>query len=191
MVKSVSKNAAAHWKSILQTGLSRPSKSLAWKAPPEDMLKCNIDAAFSNGHATSGVVLRNHNGSIKLAAVFHHQCLDPATAESLAALDACKILSELKIRKVIIESDCLDVVSFVHGLPDICFWSAKPVIEKIKKFWNNWPSWIFKFSPRSSNGCSHALAKWGSSCNFNGFIPLDTIPICVFCDIGFPLVEPL
>ncbi|KAL3652130.1 hypothetical protein CASFOL_001811 [Castilleja foliolosa] len=116
MVKNVSKSAASYWKSIVLSEISRPPNNPAWKAPPVDTLKCNIDAVFSKRYATYDIVIRNHNGSIKLAAINHHKCLHSTTAESLAILDACLILSELKISNVIIENDCLDVISIILGL---------------------------------------------------------------------------
>ncbi|KAL3630220.1 hypothetical protein CASFOL_023204 [Castilleja foliolosa] len=146
---------------MVQTNLTRCAPSPKLKAPPLNIIKCNVDAAFLDGSATSGVILKNHNGSIILATTFHHKCLDAVTSESLALLDACKIIEQLCLKDAIIETDCLRVIAFIHGVDVDCDWTARPIIAQIKNFWSCWPQWSFCFANRSVNGAPYALANWG------------------------------
>ncbi|KAL3628523.1 hypothetical protein CASFOL_027569 [Castilleja foliolosa] len=168
---------------------SRSSTNHKWIPPPPGWLKINVDSTYAVDSATSGIISRNEDGSITLAAAHAHKCLDAISAESLAILDVCKIIDELKLKKVIFESDCLNAIALINGVSFNIFWNASPIIEHIKKFWNCWPTWIFKYVPRSSNGAAHNLAKWAVSNSFDGVLACDSIPIVVFCDQGYPLVN--
>ncbi|KAL3620460.1 hypothetical protein CASFOL_035372 [Castilleja foliolosa] len=186
----VTKAAKEHWNSIAQNLQLPPSFRKSWKPPQSGWIKVNTDASFNDGNAVAGIVLKNHNGSILFAAAYKHRCQDAITAETLAILDACLLLESLNLKKAIIESDCLNAISWINGSSITSFWSANSAMEQIKRSWNCWPSWRFKFVSRNANGAPHALAKWASSCNFVGIVPLNLIPIAVFCDLGHPLVEP-
>ncbi|KAL3646068.1 hypothetical protein CASFOL_011248 [Castilleja foliolosa] len=135
------------------------------------------------------MVFRDFKGSILYSATHHHACLDPTAAECIAIFEACKVLANKSISKAIIESDCLNVISFILGGSSSCCWSAQATIDDIKNLLKCWPAWSFRFVPRNSNGAAHALAKW-VDCNFEGFVPLNQIHVTVFCDIDYPIVEP-
>lgn len=109
------------------------------KPPPLGWLKINLDATFVKGKAQSGCIIRNKNGSILLASTHSHTCIDSITAESLALLKACKLLHHLQIKEAIIEDDSLNAISFIQGVSGSVFWTASPVIDKIRKFWNYLP----------------------------------------------------
>ncbi|KAL3616134.1 hypothetical protein CASFOL_040024 [Castilleja foliolosa] len=157
--------------------------------PPEGWLKINTDAAYANGCSTSGVIFKNKNGSVVLAATYFHHCPDAITAECLAINDACSLAASAKIKKALFSSDSLNAVTSITNSPLNCFWTENPVVEKIKKSWNNWPHWTFNYSGRASNAAVHNLAKWGSQVSFAGIVPLDVIPLSVFCDLGFSIVD--
>ncbi|KAL3643028.1 hypothetical protein CASFOL_013843 [Castilleja foliolosa] len=162
-VKIVTKQANDHWFNIAKTSQGRKFKSGPWKPPPMDWIKANMDSTFVNGNASAGVVLRISNGSIIYAFTASHHCIDSTTAEALAILDTCFILKKLKCKKVILESDNLNAIAFfINGNSDNIFWACDPVITQIKRIWNGWPCWQFKFKPRASNGAAHSLAKWNS-----------------------------
>ncbi|KAL3628624.1 hypothetical protein CASFOL_027670 [Castilleja foliolosa] len=188
MVFTISRIAKSHWLSMAKTGLGCSKPVRDWRPPPEDWIKFNVDAAFANGVAVTGLVFRNSNGSIVHAAAHKHVCLDPASAESLAILDACVVLERLKIEKATIESDCINAISFIAVNSVNTFWTVAPIIQKIRLLRVMWKDWNFSFVPRKANGAAHELAHWASFSNFVGDIPLDCIPIAVFCDIGYPLI---
>ncbi|KAL3624262.1 hypothetical protein CASFOL_033078 [Castilleja foliolosa] len=159
--------------------------------PSQGWIKINVDSTFKDGLAFTDLVIRDHNGSILLAATQKFSCLDPVTAEGLAILEACKLIDLLKSKSVIVESDCLNAITFITEDAFNCFWSVLPIIEKIKTFWKFWPNWIFKFAHRSCNSSAHYLAKWAENCNSVGILSVNSIPNTVFCDQGFPLVALL
>ncbi|KAL3642837.1 hypothetical protein CASFOL_013652 [Castilleja foliolosa] len=185
----VSIKAKAHWLSVLHTLQAKPSSKLCWSPPASNWIKINMDSTFSNGDVYAGIVFRDDNGSLLLAASYQHNCIDSLAAECLAIWDACKLAENANCAKVIFESDCLTVISLINGTSNNNFWSADPVIFQIKRCWNGWPNWVFKFTPRRCNGAAHNLASWAAGCGFCGIIPLNNLPNSVFCDIGFPIVN--
>ncbi|KAL3655743.1 hypothetical protein CASFOL_000139 [Castilleja foliolosa] len=189
ITKSIARQAAKHWMSNTQTAQIGSSANLSWIPPPIGWYKINVDAAFVKDISHSGLVLKDHNGSVSFAFVDHHPCFDAITAECLAILDACLLLHQFKASSIIIESDCLNAVALINGASNNDFWTASPVVDKIKKLWNCWPSWVFKFTPRKLNCAAHNLAGWASCNSFVGSLPLDSIPVVVFCDLGHPLVK--
>ncbi|KAL3616244.1 hypothetical protein CASFOL_039634 [Castilleja foliolosa] len=188
LVVTISREARSHWLSMAQTnrGLDLPAKP--WKPPDPNWTKVNVDATFKDGIAHSGVVFRNCNGSIFHIASHKHLCQDPVSAESLAILDACKELESANISYAIIESDCINAISFITTGSANCFWSACPIIDKIRCFKIAWPSFVFAYISRKANGAAHAFAHWAANCNFDGVLPLNLILISVLCDSGYPLV---
>ncbi|KAL3647569.1 hypothetical protein CASFOL_008537 [Castilleja foliolosa] len=148
LVLFVSRKCKNHWLAMAQTAQGKTQSPKAWKPPPENWTKVNVDAAFTNGLAYTGMVLRNSNGSFLHAAAYNHHCLDPLSAECLAILDACKTLEILNYKSVIIESDSLNAISFINVDSSNCFWTAAPLVEKIRRYKHKWKAWNFKFISR-------------------------------------------
>ncbi|KAL3624652.1 hypothetical protein CASFOL_031320 [Castilleja foliolosa] len=123
MVIKVSRQAKDHWLSYAQSSIIKSKPQAVWKPPPINWVKANVDASFGNGKSHSGVVFRDSNGSIFAAASFSHSCLDPISAEGLAILDACELLSSMKIKNVIVESDCLLAISMLTTNSQNYFWT--------------------------------------------------------------------
>ncbi|KAL3615021.1 hypothetical protein CASFOL_040682 [Castilleja foliolosa] len=92
LVSTISKQSQSHWFSTVQTAQSGSSANHIWKPPPSGWKKINVDAAFKNDVTFNGMVLKNEDGSIQLAAITSHHCSDAITAETLAILDACYTL---------------------------------------------------------------------------------------------------
>ncbi|KAL3644546.1 hypothetical protein CASFOL_009726 [Castilleja foliolosa] len=169
-----------HCFSIAHSKLIRSSPNHRWSPPLDGWIKINMDASFVDGNAFTAAVIRNRNGSILLASTAIHRCSDPLAAECIAILDACLIIHNLSIKNVYFESDCSNAINLINSNSASGFWTAHPIVEKIKKTWNGWPSWIFKYSPRSTNRAAHELAKWTANSLSVGLISLDAIPISVF-----------
>ncbi|KAL3636561.1 hypothetical protein CASFOL_018860 [Castilleja foliolosa] len=149
-----------------------------------------MDTTFLNGAAFSGLVFRNSNGTITFSAAnYRHSCMDSTAAESLAILDACMELDNQKISKSIIESDSLNAITFINVNSLNSFWSAAPIIAKIRDFKTLWTDWDFMFIFRNANRASHELAHWAMVCNFEGIVPLQLFPDSACCDSGFPLLD--
>ncbi|KAL3614030.1 hypothetical protein CASFOL_042104 [Castilleja foliolosa] len=188
MVDKVSKQAHDHWKSFAQVCVISSNPQKHWTPPPTDWIKANVDASFVNGKAQTGIILRDCNGSVFEAASYSHDCIDPTAAETLAIFDACKLIASLKIKKAILESDCLVAITMITSDSLNAFWTVSPILEKIFKVWHCWPDWKFNFAPRMANRAAHSLAQWGLFCNIEGSFPLNSLPAYVFCDPGYPLL---
>ncbi|KAL3653752.1 hypothetical protein CASFOL_003433 [Castilleja foliolosa] len=168
MVTVVSQKAHAYWCSTIKAGILKTKLPQHWVPPPIDWIKINADSSFIKGKACAGVVIRNTNGTLLHARTTLHSCLDASAAEGYAILDACILLSKLKYKKAIIESDCLDAISFINGSSSNCYWTISPSIEEIRNMWLDWPFCFFKFVPRSANRAAHSLANWAHFCNIEG-----------------------
>ncbi|KAL3627076.1 hypothetical protein CASFOL_028439 [Castilleja foliolosa] len=120
----ISVQAKDHWDSYAQANKKRSSSNQRWIPPPVGWLKINTDAAFANGESTSGIIIKNHPGSIVPAATFKHNCPDVITAECLALHDACIIANFLKIKNAAFHSDCINAVTSIIQGPVNCFWSC-------------------------------------------------------------------
>ncbi|KAL3617347.1 hypothetical protein CASFOL_038760 [Castilleja foliolosa] len=110
-----------HWHSQAKANHKRSSTNQSWSPPPEGWLKINTDAAYANGCSTSGVIFKNKNGSIVLAATYSHNCPDVITAECLAIIDACTLAASAKINKALFSSDSLNAVTSITNSPINCF----------------------------------------------------------------------
>ncbi|KAL3622530.1 hypothetical protein CASFOL_033941 [Castilleja foliolosa] len=177
----------SYWHFNINTARSTPNQ--AWKKPPNGWYKINSDSTFDKGLATAGIVIRNWNGSVTHAQTQEKPCLEPLVAECIAIHEACLTAERLNISKAIFETDCLNAITAINGASLNSFWPVDPVVEKIKKAWTNWPMWTFSFTPRKNNCAAHELAKWAKTSSFVGIVPLDLIPINVFCDGGYPIVD--
>ncbi|KAL3652746.1 hypothetical protein CASFOL_002427 [Castilleja foliolosa] len=117
----VSIQAKDHWSSMAQANKKRSSPNQIWTPPIDGWLKINTDAAFADGLSISGIIIKNKNGTIVLAATFILNCRDAITAECLALFDACIITNYLKIKKAAFFSDCLNAVTFINNSPINCY----------------------------------------------------------------------
>ncbi|KAL3625347.1 hypothetical protein CASFOL_030801 [Castilleja foliolosa] len=99
LVNNISNKANMHWLTMVQSIQTRSSNNYKWSPPPAGWSKINVDSTFSMDSAFAGAIITNELGTVLRAASNHHTCLDATSAECLAILDACKIISELKMDK--------------------------------------------------------------------------------------------
>jgi hypothetical protein len=79
-----------------------------WTAPDQDVLKFNIDGAFSKGHnhAGWGVVVRDHRGDVVAATAGQSEYVSDAFhAELCAAVQAVRLAEYLGAINVVLETD--------------------------------------------------------------------------------------
>ncbi|KAL3839320.1 hypothetical protein ACJIZ3_023911 [Penstemon smallii] len=110
-----------------------PTLSRRWSPPKKGFLAINSDAAFKDGLAATGFIIRNHFGSILFASSCLHNCLNPTVAEALAVKEACSFLNFLKIDNAIFESDYLNLVMAINNWESNLDWSIAGIVEEIKK----------------------------------------------------------
>lgn len=83
-------------------------------APPRlDIIKINTDAGFDHRLAvgSAGIVARDYKGELVCGFTKRFPATNPLIAEALALREAVAIAVNLRIPKVLFESDCLVLVS--------------------------------------------------------------------------------
>jgi hypothetical protein len=84
-----------------------------WKRWEVGWSKINTDAAFteeSKQGATSAVVRDEHGAFQAAQAIWYDHGLDACTMEALACRDSLRLAVQLGLRRVALETDCLQVV---------------------------------------------------------------------------------
>ncbi|XP_050238286.1 uncharacterized protein LOC126687773 [Mercurialis annua] len=105
---------------IMHNGSSRQVQR--WRPPPPGRIKINFDAALniSNRIAAVGLVCSNSSGYITYCCSHRFSgIVSPEIAETLGMWHAIMIASQLGLRNIIIEGDCLNVISAAQGKKDI------------------------------------------------------------------------
>ncbi|KAL3833012.1 hypothetical protein ACJIZ3_007748 [Penstemon smallii] len=187
----ISKQATSHYSAqkAIQTTKHLPNSFSGWLPPPKGWFKANSDAAFKNGDAALAVVIRNSSGSVVFASSRSTPCINAKVAEALAIRDACKFLNEIGVHNIIFECDCLLVVQAILFWEENMDWAISSIILEIREFWASWPKWRFKFVSRSVNCAAHNLAAWAFPRSLSLCLSPDCLPISLFCDGGYPLVN--
>ncbi|KAK4486782.1 hypothetical protein RD792_006634 [Penstemon davidsonii] len=161
-IAAIEKRSAEHFRPQSNLCLLRPIAALsAHRLPPKSgSLKVNTDAAFKDGMASIAVVIRNCNGTIVIASTTSYPCLSSLAAEMLSIKVACSLLNDFKLVDVCIKNDCLHATSLILNRQMEPDWDARVLIKDIRKFWDWWPKWKFRFLPRGTNFAAHNLVAW-------------------------------
>ena len=82
---------------------------MGWKAPPNGLFKCNIDAVFFNDYGIFGIgmPLRYDSGQVVIATTTNYKSLPHLNeGEAIALRDVIAWLCDLEIKDAIIDMDC-------------------------------------------------------------------------------------
>lgn len=135
--------------------------SQKWVPPPEDWVKANVDAAIfaDSGKMGLGCVIRDHNGRF-LAATSQgiERITEPELAEALAVHCALKFIFDQHWKKVIIASDCLNLVRKLR-LKGMDRSHVGAIVQDIKKMAANLEELSFVYNNRYCNQAAHILAR--------------------------------
>lgn len=161
---------------------SRYGLNQVWTKAILGTLKMNFDAAYKDGKATTGVILRNHAGNILRAWMNHFDFDNAFYAESKAATQALQNAKALQLVDVNFEGDAFGVIMALNGLDDYNDWRAMKNIMWGRKILGQYHCWSMTHIFREANRNSHNLAKWGSSSKLHGSLDVTTLPPAVWCD---------
>ena len=103
-----------------------------WIPPPEAFLKFNVDgvAARSGDKGTVGVICRDSVGNyVAASAMVIDGLTDPSYLEALACNEATSLAMDIGVRKCVIASDCLEVITNLQK-QSLCAYSS--VLKEIK-----------------------------------------------------------
>lgn len=104
--------------------------------------------------------------------------LDPPSVEAQACNEALALATDLNLRKVVIASDCLKVVSNINkGSASI----YAPVLNEIHYHMNEFEEVCFRYEARESNSEAHDLAKASTTIVTGSHLWLGVMPdiICI------------
>ena len=129
----VGKNTSSSWRSCLefrkvdnvncclsQNYINATKKEArekeGWKRPIEDFVKLNIDGSFNEetGTGATGAIIRDHTGGVvAMGQRYLSHVGDAPMAEAYALLDGLRLAEQVGCNRIIINSDCMQVVTTI------------------------------------------------------------------------------
>ncbi|XP_026420212.1 uncharacterized protein LOC113316207 [Papaver somniferum] len=137
-----------------------------WFPPEAGFIKVNIDASYiyETRRGSIGKIVRNCAGQTLAVQGFNLE--EELEAEVSAEHFECKALmkavewiEENGFNKVIIETDCENLVNSIHSNEPQVHWFNHHLILSVKKKFLDNEFWFYKLVNRLSNGVAHELAK--------------------------------
>ncbi|KAG8388125.1 hypothetical protein BUALT_Bualt02G0093200 [Buddleja alternifolia] len=142
-----------------------PSLQTVWVHPPNGVIKLNFDGAVlgvRQGIGT-GVIARNENGHyVGWLSKFFSAIHDPKRAEALAAHEAMELSIRMGWREIILEEDCLQVISKLRS-PNTNSSFISSLVSDIKCLVSNFICVSFSHVKRAGNRVAHSLARLATS----------------------------
>ncbi|KAK4284609.1 hypothetical protein QN277_001415 [Acacia crassicarpa] len=131
-----------------------------WMKPPSDWMKLNVDGAvaLSSSRAGCGGLLRDSGGVWYCGFSKELGTCDAFTAEQWAMIEGLTLSWDLGIRKLILESDALDLVQL---LAEEASTSVNLLLLRIKELLQREWQVQVRYIPRQANGVADVLAKDG------------------------------
>lgn len=148
--------------SYLSSPYTNP-KVLAWKVPPQGVIKLNFDGA-SKGNPSLvgfGCVICDHNGNIcKVCCGPLEEC-NSTKSETMGMLMGLRELSKMRVTGAIIESDSAVVIGWGQG-KECQSWKLWSLVYEVIEI-SSEISCSFSLIPREQNSLAGSLTNWGVS----------------------------
>ena len=138
-----------------------------WKRPPEDFLLLNVDASYNYERSTgsSGAVIRDARGVfVAAAAKYYENVLDAHMAEAMALREGMLLAYQVGCRRLMIQSDCAEVVETIHqgGLSAT---ASAPIYNECAQIWQDFISISIEHCNRETNCVADELARMAMASN--------------------------
>jgi ribonuclease HI len=131
-----------------------------WKRPELGWVKLNTDAAFfvESKQGATLCVIRDERGVFQTGqATWYERALDACSMESVACRDGLQLAARLGLRRVAVETDCLQ---FVHPWRKESQRSViDPILKEIDEVCLAFQEFSISCVSRSCNKVAHVLAK--------------------------------
>jgi ribonuclease HI len=151
-----------------------------WKKPPSGKVMVNVDAGFdeNGGCGSVGAVIRDSSGGF-LAAThsFVRHLVDAPMAEAYALKEGLMLAQRIGCNKLIIQSDCMEVVQIMQG-GGFSANSAAPIYDECNNLWSGFQEITIEHCNREDNLVAHTLAQRARSLRQN-CIWDDDPPSCI------------
>uniref|UniRef100_A0A0A9BCZ9 RNase H type-1 domain-containing protein n=1 Tax=Arundo donax TaxID=35708 RepID=A0A0A9BCZ9_ARUDO len=135
------------------SGIERTS----WSKPHEGYVKLNVDAAFSIDKG-SGAIIRDDQGMFLASSCRGVEYVtDAQTAEDLALRDGLILAGQIGCMKIMVESDCMEVVEIMREGGDTRNVTAA-IYEDCTFLCRGFSHVSFNHCPREANKVDHVLA---------------------------------
>jgi len=134
---------------------------VGWKKPPEDFLMLNVDASYNPDRrmGSTGAVIRDHTGSFVIAgARFFENILDAPMAETLALREGIILAQQIGCSKLLIQSDCSEVVETMKQ-GGFSATSSAAIYEECVQLWQEFTSISIEHCNREINKVAHEIAR--------------------------------
>lgn len=182
---------------VLEFNKANPSKKLQRQLQQSDVREpiykgfnlLQTDAGcYVNGSVAMDCVIKNQSDDIILSAS-HRESFgtDPATAEALAIRWCLQIAAELKLDKILVQSDALNVVDCLNGVISSAI--LDPLILDCKHILSSFKQFAVMFISRNLNVDVHYMVGVGNVVGSNkwmGIIPKHGVDI--LCNSSFDFV---
>jgi ribonuclease HI len=179
-----SKHLWDEWAAVQQLQQATPThiqqqQHIRWEKPMFGWYKCNVDAAFhKNLNKTStGWCLHDHIGRFVMAeTTWIDGSCSIVEGESIALLEALKVMGQRGYSHVIFETDSKNVVDAIyHFRGGVSEFSS--FVSNINSLLSCNQNFMVKFVKRQANMVAHTLARaaisWSRRCTF------ETLPLCI------------
>lgn len=143
------------------SGPSVPAVSVRWTRPAEGIYKVNFDATLFEGSGCAGIGVAIRDSSRAIIAALSQKIPLPYSvelAEALVAHRAVVFAQEMSIFKVLIEGDCLRVISALK-VPAGCHTLYGNIVEDTHRLASQFQICSFSHVRRRGNMLAHALAR--------------------------------
>jgi ribonuclease HI len=132
-----------------------------WRKPSEGYLMINIDGAFDEikGSGSPGAVIRDSGGAFIAAShSYIPHVLDAASSEAAALRDGLLLAQQIGCNRVVIQSDCMEVVQTMHN-GGFSATAAVAIYDEIVLLWKEFSEISISHCNRLCNSVAHELAR--------------------------------
>jgi ribonuclease HI len=133
---------------------------LKWKKPEPGWIKVNTDAAFqvTDFSGATACIARDDQGQFRVAqARWYDRGLDVCMLEALACRDGMQLALQNGVRRVAIETDCLQLIN-LWKKKDVQRSNLGPILE-MDALSLAFQAFSFNYVSRACNNVAHVLAK--------------------------------
>lgn len=160
---------------------------IAWSKPSQNFIRFNSDASFHDNMASLGVVAIDEFGN-KLGALGKIlKAESPKEAKARALALAVGLPAAKGLKRVVIESDCVNIIEYMQGKEHQTSWQAKQQLEELNSTLSRFECIFFKWIPRACNVVANNISRWVMENKVEGSFSIEHLPqhICHLVNVEY------